>query len=83
MSQYIDKLVEKFRLMDAVTVDTPMPVGWEAVGSPTFTNNKLYRELVGQLMYINVVGRPDVSFAVNVLARAVEMPTVAHWNLGR
>lgn len=51
---FINKIVEKFRLTDAKTEDSPIPVAWKAVESKEFTNNTLYSEIVGQLMYIYV-----------------------------
>lgn len=49
---FVDKLVSKFRLDDAQIVDTPIPNGWKPVDSAGFKNNTLYREIVGQLMYL-------------------------------
>lgn len=81
--EYINKMIRTYRLEDATPVDSPMTVGWKNEDSKEFMNHTLYRELVGQLMYLNMVSRPDISFAVNVLARAFEKPSVAHWNLAR
>jgi len=39
-----------------------------------------YRELIGCLMYASVCTRPDISFAVNVLARFVSDPAKRHWD---
>ena len=38
-----------------------------------------YRALIGSLMYLSCHTRPDISFAVNQLARFVESPCKAHW----
>ena len=38
-----------------------------------------YNELVGCLLYVSVCTRPDISFAVNRLARYMQAPTPRHW----
>jgi hypothetical protein len=40
--------------------------------------NHWYRSIVGELLYATVCTRPDLSFAVNLCARAVEKPTTDH-----
>lgn len=43
--------------------------------------NVPYREAVGNLMYLQVVTRPDIAFVINVASRALENPTKAYWQL--
>ena len=38
-----------------------------------------YRELIGCLMYLVVATRPDISYSVSILARALSNPTKRHW----
>lgn len=38
-----------------------------------------YAEVVGALLYIAAMTRPDISFAVSVLNRYVAAPTEEHW----
>ena len=42
-----------------------------------------YRALVGSLLYLSCHTRPDISFAVGVLPRFVERPSVIHWKAGK
>ena len=44
-----------------------------------FREQKKYRSLVGNLMYLCVVSRPDFCFAVYNLAQFVSNPGKAHW----
>ena len=44
-----------------------------------FCEQKKYRCSVGNLMYLSVVSRPDISFAVYNLAQFVSNPAKAHW----
>ena len=38
-------------------------------------DNSWYRSIVGEMLYLTVCTRPDISFAVNLCARNVETPT--------
>ena len=38
-----------------------------------------YREAVGSLMYLAIATRPDIAYAVGVLARFSSNPGLAHW----
>ena len=43
-------------------------------------NQSQYRSLIGELLYASVCTRPDITFAVNLLARATESPCEKHVN---
>ena len=64
---------------------TPMEVSSDQqsmVTRTTATNdvNIPYRSAIGSLMYLSVCTRPDITFAVNKLARYVSNFTIEHWN---
>jgi hypothetical protein len=42
-----------------------------------------YAELVGALLYLSVMTRPDIAFAVGGLSRFMSSPTVEHWNAAK
>jgi hypothetical protein len=87
---HIDKLVD---LLDGLAdmsrpQSVPMKPGLrlcrsgtsEQTESPLLDTSKYpYRALVGGLNYIACCTRPDITFAVNQLARYSNAPTEAHW----
>ena len=42
-------------------------------------NSSPYREAVGSLMFLSVVSRPDISYAVNSVAKFLENHNEIHW----
>ncbi|XP_016544176.1 uncharacterized mitochondrial protein AtMg00810-like [Capsicum annuum] len=66
--------------MDGVRpISTPMVSGLQLskLGSTPFEDPVLYRSLIGDLQYINII-RPDLSYSVNKLCQFMHSPTVAH-----
>lgn len=43
--------------------------------------NKSYREAVGSLLYLSIISRPDISYAVNYLSRQICKLKVSHWKM--
>ena len=41
-----------------------------------------YCELVGSLIYLEQITRPDISFIVNILGQQMHQPNMAHWKMG-
>ena len=87
---YIKKLLERHRMRDASKFcKTPMVVRSLTPESDVFgprmkDEDKLgdgypYREIIGALLYLANGSRPDISFAVSVLARYTSEPTIRHW----
>jgi hypothetical protein len=87
--QYVSDIGTKHSdlLTDLKPVSTPAPADLRLVStglsgsdpSPP-TDSKVYRSLVGSLMYA-VVTRPDVAVAVSICARYLAKPTKAHLDL--
>lgn len=80
-TNYMRKMLDQFRMCDAKPVSTPIDVGWYDKDTSEDKLQIPYREAVGHLMYLQVVTRPDIAFAVSVASRALESPTQAHWRL--
>lgn len=79
--KYVTKILGKFKLDNANSVSTPIDTGWESNSSEEENCNVPYREAVGNLMFLQVVSRPDIGYAVNITARALENPSKEHWLL--
>ena len=82
-TRYIDELVKKFLgAEDIVKVYTPAEsdlLKWVTEAAEleplSAEEHALYREIVGAILYIATVCRPDVAVAVGLLSRALEHPT--------
>lgn len=68
-------------MQDCKPARTPMETGFLAtdVESPRMPNNIQYRQVIGSLLYLATVSRPDIAMAVNILCRRVELRTKADW----
>src|SRR5438477_2944063 len=85
--QYILDLLKRFDLSDINTVSTPMDSSVKLSDAQCPTSSKEIEEMrsipylqaVGSLMYLAVATRPDISYAVGVLARFSKNPGMAHW----
>jgi hypothetical protein len=88
-SVYIHKLLEKFNMDKAYSNKTLMVVRslnkekdvfrlWEE-REGILGSECLYLGLIGALMYLVNSTRPDIAFAMNLLARYSAAPTKRHW----
>jgi hypothetical protein len=88
---YIDAAVTSFNLEDATPVSSPLVPG-QKIGRefcPTEPEEiesmcrVPYRELIGLLMYIANGTRPDICYAVNMLAQVANNPGRIHWEAAK
>ena len=90
--QYIDKLIEKFGLQHAHSVETPLGATPDLTKVPVpepgsdeyYENQNLpYRQIIGSLIYASVTCRPDISYATNLLSRWTANPSKKHFEAAK
>lgn len=84
-STYIKKLAEEEGLADHKPVYTPISGGafQELDMQSEPVDAKVYRHLIGRLMYAMVGTRPDIAFTVGALAKYASKPTKKHLDAAR
>ena len=85
--RYIDEILSRYGMEEAAPKGTPLPTGCElhgaVEGEPMCDDTHPYAGALGALLYLSVVSRPDLAYAVSVLGRFTSKPAVRHWNLLR
>lgn len=84
---YLNHVLERFNMGNCNPKYTPLPSGITLTNdmSPknederVFMTDKLYHELLGALMWAQAATRPDLSFAITLLARFQSNPGPSHW----
>lgn len=89
-STYTRKILKKFNMDKAHPVTTPMELRSLNADKDMFKKRQEFEEVLGSekpylsgfgtLMYLANPTRPDIAFAVNLLARHSSEPTIRHWN---
>jgi hypothetical protein len=81
---YISRVLQRFGLSDCKPLTCPLDPTLKLAVDMDFNYEDgerfPYREAIGCLNYISMISRPDITFAVNSLARYCEKPTSTHWS---
>ena len=81
--KYILEVLQKYGMSNCKTVKTPMEPNTKLnrKGDTEEINIKEfpYQEIIGCLLYISQVTRPDISFVVNMLSKYNCKPEMQHW----
>jgi hypothetical protein len=88
---YINQVVARFNLEDARPASTPLQPnidltpGLEHVSPQIVSASEktTYREMIGSLMYLSVMTRPDITYAVTTLSQHLEAPSSTHLQAAR
>ena len=79
-SDYITQIAKKYGQHNCKPVATPMDHTYQGTTEEEEIQHKYpTREALGCLMYLSNCTRPDISYAVNNLARHVTKPTYRQW----
>ena len=89
-STYTKRVLKRFNMDKANLLSTPMVVRSLNIKTDPFQPHEENEEIlgpevpylsaIGALMYLANCTRPDISFAINLLARFSSSPTQRHWN---
>ena len=71
----IMKILKKFEMTDCIPKTTPSTLGHERNQEIQLSPDFPYREMVGSLMYLATVTRPDIAYSVNTCARYLSNPS--------
>lgn len=82
-TDYAYKILERFNMVEACTISTPMEksTNLNLMQESELKNDKNYpyRELIGSLMFLSTVSRPDLMYAVSFLSRFLDKFDKRHW----
>ena len=79
---YTEKVLHRFDMHNSKPVSSPINpnVKLSACENPDdVCDQKLYRAVVGSLLYLQTKTRPDIAFVVSIAARFCASPTKEHW----
>lgn len=83
---YIDQVLRNFGMENCKTVNTPMESKVNAdkvLNSDINLSNLPYQNLIGSLMYLAVLTRPDIAFAVNYLSQFNNNYSEYNWHCAK
>lgn len=81
--QYVEELLAKFNMQSCKFASTPMECKLNIEKSDTCNNEIPFQQLIGSLMYLSVLTRPDISFSVSFLSQFNKCYTNVHWNYAK
>jgi hypothetical protein len=78
---YLHKVLQCFKLVNAKTVPTPLPEGYQPLPNKDPPNLELcsqFQQVIGLLLYIMIGTRPDIAYAVTKLSQFAANPNKDH-----
>jgi hypothetical protein len=79
---YSENMLKKFGMADCKPCETPVDVSSKLVKGTEDSkpmNKEKYQSAVGSLLYLSSATQPDITFAVNSVAKFSANPTEEHW----
>jgi len=88
---YIEKVLAKFNMTECnpfrIPAEPSLRLSRDMESADVETTAKMrsipYRQVIGSLMYAAITFRPDITYAVNQLARFCENPGESHWSAAK
>lgn len=82
-STYTQNLLNGFNMSSCNGVATPLDTSFPLRQNEGDSANVPYRQIIGGLMYLSIMTRPDVTFAVNKLSQFLTNPSEQHWEAAK
>ena len=85
-NKYCLKILDKFDMNECKPKSIPCDASVNKTmnyDSPELADPRLYREIVGSLIYVMIGTRPDICYAVTKLSQHMSKPTNAHLGLAK
>ena len=80
---YMQSVLERFGMENCKAVSTPMVGALSRSTEEKKGFDTEYAKLVGSVLYLAMITRPDISYAVQSLSRHMNATTADHWRAGK
>ncbi|CAG4987165.1 unnamed protein product [Colias eurytheme] len=77
--KFVDHILSKFNMTNCKVVDTPIEGNLKLEKSVEICKQYPYQQLIGSLMYLSVLTRPDISYSVSYLSQFNNCYSYTHW----
>ena len=80
---YLEKVLQRCGMQNAKSAPTPLPAGYKPVANTGTADPALrskYQTVIGSLLYLMLGTRPDICYAVTLLAQFAANPSQDHLN---
>lgn len=78
-TRFIEELLNKFNMEKCKHVNTPMEINLKLEKNDTCQIQYPYQQLIGSLLYLSILTRPDISYAVCYLSQFNNSYGETHW----
>ena len=85
-SKYVERMLNKFSMSDCKSKSAPCDLAANKIredDSTPLPDARMYREIVGSLIYLMTGTRPDICYVVTLLSQHMAKPTNAHLSMAR
>lgn len=80
---YIEQLLQKFDMYNCNTSETPIECKLNIEKSIVCEEKLPYQKLIGSLMYLAIMTRPDIAYTVSYLSQFNNSYSQIHWNYAK